>query len=342
MHLSPGKDLTPFVSIAPMEGVVDWIVRDLLTAVGGIDRTVTEFVRVTDRLLPEHVFLRYCPELKSGGRTRAGIPVYVQLLGGKPDWLAENAKVAEGLGAPGIDLNFGCPAKTVNRHDGGATLLQQPERLYHIITAVKKAVGVPVSAKVRLGFENKDRHLEIARACSDAGAELLTVHARTKNEGYLPPAHWEYIPRMKEVVRIPILANGEIWNLEDYETCVRICGVADVALGRGLVGRPDLARQIKHGAAAMTWRETHEKYLMPFFHMSLADRGEPFAVARMKQLLKFLSRGYTEASLAFAKLKTLSRAHEMLNHLNSEESPCPEYKFTPGPTAPIACAPKIY
>src|SRR4051812_16866841 len=149
-----------------MEGVLDWVLRELLSEVGGVDRMVTEFVRVTDKLLPAHVFHRYCPKLQQGGKTRAGTPVFVQLLGGQPGPLAENAALAVELGAPGIDLNFGCPAKTVNRHDGGATLLKEPSRLFSIITAVKAAVPahVPVTAKVRLGFEHKDFHREIAEA----------------------------------------------------------------------------------------------------------------------------------------------------------------------------------
>lgn len=323
-----------------MEGVVDWILRDLLTKIGGVDRAVTEFVRVTDRVLPEHVFFRYCPELKNGGKTAAGIPVYVQLLGGKPEWLAENAKIVEQCGAPGIDLNFGCPAKTVNRHDGGATLLQNPHRLFDIISAVKKAVNIPVSAKVRLGFENKDQHLDIARACSDAGATLLTVHARTKREGYVPPAHWEYIAGMREVVTIPVLANGEIWTTKDYDTCARVSGVDDVALGRGLVGRPDLALQIKGLAQPMGWKQANKKYLRPFFEMSLEDRGPAFAVARVKQLLKFLQRGFPEAQSLFEQVKTLKSPNDIQPFL--EEDKCHIFKSTPGPIVLTASAPKIY
>lgn len=337
--MQAGRAVKPFISIAPMEGVVDWIVRDLLTQIGGIDRTVTEFIRVTDRVLPDHVFLRYCPELKNQGKTKAGVPVFVQLLGGKPEWIAENAKAVENLGAPGIDLNFGCPAKTVNRHDGGASLLQNPSRLYDVITAVKQAVKIPVTAKVRLGFENKDLHLDIARACSDAGAALLTVHARTKKEGYVPPAHWEYIARMREVITIPVLANGEIWNTQDYSTCARVSGVKDVALGRGLVGRPDLALQIKQMAEPMTWNDAREKYLLPFFHMSLSERGPAFAVARVKQLLKFLSRGFSEAVTLFEQIKTLKDEVQMQTHL---EEKCLAFKSTPGRIVLTASAPKIF
>ena len=101
--------------LAPMEGVIDHTMRELLTSLGSVDRCVTEFVRVSDRLLPPRVFRRLCPELDRGGVTAAGVPVYVQLLGGQPGVVADNAARAAELGAPGIDLNFGCPAKTVNR-----------------------------------------------------------------------------------------------------------------------------------------------------------------------------------------------------------------------------------
>ena len=119
--------------LAPMEGVIDHVMRELLTSLGGIDRCVTEFVRVTDRLLPPRVFRRLCPELDTGGTTASGVPVYLQLLGGQAAVLADNAARAAELGAPGIDLNFGCPAKTVNRSDGGAILLREPQRVHAIV-----------------------------------------------------------------------------------------------------------------------------------------------------------------------------------------------------------------
>ncbi|MCB0363705.1 MAG: tRNA-dihydrouridine synthase, partial [Bdellovibrionales bacterium] len=120
------------IALAPMEGVIDSVMRDLLTSIGGIDQCTTEFIRVTDRELPDHVFYRYCPELKSGGKTPGGIPVFLQLLGSRPEEMAINAQKAVALGAIGIDLNFGCPAKTVNRHDGGASLLKDPQRLFDV------------------------------------------------------------------------------------------------------------------------------------------------------------------------------------------------------------------
>ena len=115
------------ITLAPMQGVVDHLMRDMLTQIGGYDLCVTEFVRVVDQLMPNRVFYRLCPELKSEGRTPSGTPVKVQLLGQDPNWLAENAVRAVNLGSHGVDLNFGCPAKTVNKNKGGAILLREPQ-----------------------------------------------------------------------------------------------------------------------------------------------------------------------------------------------------------------------
>ncbi|MBC7955438.1 MAG: tRNA-dihydrouridine synthase, partial [Cytophagales bacterium] len=137
--------------LAPMEGLLDYTLRDILTRVGGIDRCVTEFIRVTGTLLPDRAFLRTMPELRNGGCTPAGVPVRAQLMGSDPVCLAENAAKLAALGPAGIDLNFGCPAKVVNRHGGGAALLVDPPLLHSIVSAVRHAVpaAMPVSAKMR-------------------------------------------------------------------------------------------------------------------------------------------------------------------------------------------------
>ena len=112
--------------LAPMEGLLDFVLRDVLTRIGGVDRCVSEFIRVTNTLLPERTFLRIVPELTNGGRTFAGVPVRPQLLGSDPQCWADNAARVAGMGCDGVDLNFGCPAKQVNRHGGGSVLLQRP------------------------------------------------------------------------------------------------------------------------------------------------------------------------------------------------------------------------
>ncbi len=233
--------------LAPMEGLLDHPLREVLTAVGGIDRCVSEFIRITDMLMPDRVFTRIVPELLQGGRTRAGVPVRPQLLGSDPGCLAENAAALAAFRPDGIDLNFGCPAKVVNRHGGGASLLQDPELLHRIVAAVRRAVpaGLPVSAKMRLGYEDASRARECALALADGGASELVVHARTKADGYRPPAYWERVPAIREAVAIPVIANGEIWTPDDAERCRRVSGCDGLMLGRGMVVDPGLALAIR-------------------------------------------------------------------------------------------------
>ena len=136
------------ILLAPMEGLLDFVLRDILTRVGGIDCCVSEFIRITDQLLPERVFTRVVPELRTGGRTLAGVPVRAQLLGADPVCLAENAALLAALGPAGIDLNFGCPAKVVNRHGGGAALLDEPDTIAAIVSAVRRAGFFGVRAQI--------------------------------------------------------------------------------------------------------------------------------------------------------------------------------------------------
>ena len=305
------------VLLAPMEGVVDAPMREILTSIGGVDLCVTEFIRVTDRLLPASEFYKDCPELKTKSHTRAGTPILVQLLGGQPGPLGENAARAVELGALGIDLNFGCPAKTVNRHDGGATLLKNPSRIFDVVTAVRSAIPehVTVSAKVRLGFSDKALHIEIAQAAESAGAAWLTVHARTRDEGYRPPAHWEFIGRMRDAVgAMPVIANGEIWTLDDVARARAVSGCRHIMIGRGLLADPFIARELKGGARG-TWPEALE-WFEKFIAMSVREgRGPSFASARAKQWLKSLARRFPEAAVGFEAIKRLDLIDDILKTL---------------------------
>jgi tRNA-dihydrouridine synthase C len=322
---NPGQNV-PFILMAPMEGVVDAVVRRLFSRVGGYSRFVTEFVRVTDQIVPDHVFYKHCPELRTNGRTEFGDRVYVQLLGGRPERLAENALRAVALGAPGIDLNFGCPAKTVNRHDGGAALLKSPRRLFDVISAVKGAVAgaVPVTAKTRLGFSDKSLVKEIAEAVKEAAPDQLTVHARTRDEGYRPPAHWEFIARIREIVEpVPVVANGDIWRVEDYFRCRTVSGCDSVALGRGAMARPSLANEIRAAVAlkdslGLGWNEIQTQLLPDFLRWSTEYRSDHYALARVKQWSKMLGRSYPEAEVFFAQIKGLQSANDVGKAL-----PCP-------------------
>ena len=305
------------VMLAPMEGVIDHTMRQLLSSLGGVDRCVTEFVRVSDRLLPPRVFRRLCPELDNGGLTASGVPVYVQLLGGQPDVLADNAARAAELGAPGIDLNFGCPAKTVNRSDGGSIILRQPERVFAITAAVRRAVpaNIPVTVKTRLGYEDHSLFLDIVRGVEAACASELTVHARTKRHGYRPPAYWEEIALARETVSLPVIANGEIWSTDDALRCRKITGCEDVMLGRGALCRPDLPRLVAAANRNETLESLHWPDITPllcnFFELNLQNYDAGHAGNPLKQWLVYLRSYFPQAALLFERVKRLRQPDEI-------------------------------
>jgi tRNA-dihydrouridine synthase C len=301
-----------------MEGVADAPMRALLTSVGGYDLVVSEFIRVVDQLLPEKVFFRLCAELKYQCNTASGTPVRLQLLGQDPNWMAENAVRAIELGSRGVDLNYGCPAPMVNRSNGGAALLKEPETIYRVTKAVRDAVSSdkPVSAKIRLGWDDKSRCIEIAQAVEAAGATELTVHARTKEEGYRPPAHWEYIARIKQAIELPIIANGEIWGREDYLKCQQASGCDDVMLGRGALTVPNLAHVVKGHQSPMSWAEV-KALLIQYSDFEIVSEKEKYYPARIKQWLRFIARHYSEGEQLFLQVRVLKNTQQILSLLKN-------------------------
>jgi len=298
--------------LAPMEGMVDDVMRDVLTRPGGYDHCVTEFVRISGSLLPARCYTRISPELENGGRTYAGTPVRVQLLGSDPACMADNAGRLASLAPPGIDLNFGCPAPTVNRHRGGAALLDEPELLFEIARAVRAAVprSIPFTAKMRLGIHDASRAQECACALADGGVDELVIHARTKADRYKPPAYWSEIARIAERVSVPIVANGEVWSVADWARCRAESGCADVMLGRGAVADPFLARRIRGEAPATLeacWAELLQ-LLGLYWQRVLIKLDARHAPGRIKQWLHLLERNYPQAARLLAEIRTLRDA----------------------------------
>ena len=301
--------MTNLIVLAPMEGLVDPPMRDILTRIGGIDWCVSEFMRVTDVALNRSTVERFIPEMNQGWKTRAGTPVRPQLLGSDPHWLAVNAAQLADWGAPAVDLNFGCPTKTVNRHGGGASLLREPELLGEIVARVRAATpaAIPVTAKMRLGYHDTSLALDCAQALASAGAAEIVVHARTKLDGYKPPAHWEWIARIREAVAVPVIANGEVWDLDDYQRIREVSGCSAVMIGRGLVVKPDLARQVRRQQAGqaldvMEWEQLYP-WMADFFTQTrtrMADRHSP---GRIKQWLSLMTRTYPQARELFDQVR---------------------------------------
>lgn len=311
--------------LAPMQGLVDAPMRDLLTRIGGFDECVTEFVRITHTVHSRSTWRRYMPEIEHGCRTPAGTPCTLQLLGSDAENMAVNALEAVRFGADKIDLNFGCPAPTVNKHQGGAVLLREPERIYRIVQTLRQALPpeIPLTAKMRLGYEDKTLAVACAQAIEAGGAALLTVHARTKVEGYEPPAHWHWVARIREAVSLPVVANGDVFSLEDYLTIRRESGCDDVMLGRGAVMVPDLARQIaRHNRGlppvAADFAE-EQAWIRQFFDLcrSKEENGK-YAVARLKQWLGMMKRVRPQAGEWFERIRTVREADDVARLLAEE------------------------
>ncbi len=313
--------LKPQILLAPMEGLLDHTLRDVLTRVGGVDVCVSEFIRVTNTVLPRRAFVRVVPELLNQSRTPAGVPVKVQLLGSDPVCLAENAAALAELAPYGIDLNFGCPAKTVNQHRGGAVLLDEPELVGQIVAAVRRAVPahIPVSAKMRLGYNDDARAEDCALAIEAGGASELVVHARTKAHGYRPPAYWDRIADLRQHVRLPMVANGEIWTVADALRCQEVTGCERLMVGRGMVTDPGLALAIaRHRATGeallpgqgVAWSRL-QALMLVFWQGVSARVATRHRAGRLKQWLNYMRRVYPQAQQAFDTLRLVHDAHQI-------------------------------
>ncbi len=306
------------VILAPMEGLVDAPIRETLTQVGGIDRCVTEFVRVTHGMLPPRVFYKYAPELYNQSLTRVGTPVALQLLGSDPEQMGLHGARAVELGATQVDINFGCPAKTVNKHKGGCVLMREPELMHEIAAAVRRAVpdAIPVTAKMRLGYDDRSMGVACGQALEAAGAAEIVIHARSKVDGYKPPAYWEEIAKVRNAVATPVIANGEIWTVEDYWRCREVSGCDDVMIGRGLIARPDLARKIKASQRGeeipdMTWPEAVAlvREYAEVLQGWLEDR---YVTGRIKQWMNFLRLGFAEAEAIWPQARKIREVAPMM------------------------------
>lgn len=306
-----------------MEGVTDAPMRALQGDVGAFSYAVTEFLRVSHTPPPRSIFFRHVPELHTNMHTATGLPVQLQLLGGDPTLMAEAAGRAVEFGATGIDLNFGCPAKTVNRHDGGATLLKHPTRLRAIVQAVRNAVPrtMPVSAKVRLGWDDVQAIHTNAAMAVEGGATWLTIHARTRAAGYAPPVDWPLVGQVRERVPIPVIANGDIWTIEDFHRCRTATGCTHFMLGRGALARPALVWQIAHAlglqpptkSVVPAWPDLLQRYCDWTYRYCAVNPQK--MLARLKQWLNMAAKyGPFEG---FDQLKLTTSPEELLHQLRS-------------------------
>jgi tRNA-dihydrouridine synthase C len=305
-----------------MDGITDAPMRATMGELGAFTYAVSEFVRVSIQPVPAHVFARDIPELQNP----TSLPVQAQILGGDPDHMATSAQNAIAAGATAIDINFGCPAKVVNRNDGGASLLRCPERIYEITHAVRSAIDpvIPVSVKMRLGWDSIEPIHVNAEQAEKAGAAWITIHARTRTQGYQPPVYWQPIGQVNTNSSIPIVANGDIWTLDDFKTCQEMTGCQHFMIGRPAIARPELPRQIAAHlglATSLTINTNWPQLLRKFIDHSqrIYDSNDQHLLGRLKQWLAIASR-YGDFP-NFDHVKNLTNLRAFLDQLQSMSDP---------------------
>lgn len=243
--------------------------------------------------------------------------VSIQLFGSEQETMAEGARIACEYGARIIDINMGCPVPKVVKNSEGSALMQNPKLAADIVRAMKTAVDVPISVKMRLGWdESSINAVEFAKIMEDAGADLLAVHGRTRSQYYSGKADWTEIARVKEAVTIPILANGDVNTVTDCANILALTGAAGVMIGRGALGRPWFygeCRQFLTDGSLMPEFTLAEKCALIMEHSRLAVKykGEHIAMCEMRHHLAWYFKGWAHSAKMRSKISTVATLDEL-------------------------------
>ena len=278
----------PYLLLAPMEGVGDHAFRRAMAAIGGFDEACTEFMRVPINAHVSSLAKRYV-----ANETRP-IPQAAQLMGSNPDLMAAMAQEVSKRDAPRIDLNCGCPSNTVTGKGAGSSLLKEPDHLYQVAKAMVDAVTIPVTAKLRSGFEDTSLFKENLLAAQASGIRYLTLHPRTKVDGYGPPARWDLIAEAKQLLKIPVVGNGDILTVQDALNMLKQTGCDALMIGRGSVINPFIFQEIKAHFSGIPFQRSWEAFML--FLKTFMDHISPEMTLRgklnkIKQLFGFLFKG---------------------------------------------------
>ncbi|MDX2273103.1 MAG: tRNA dihydrouridine synthase DusB [Cyanobacteriota bacterium] len=225
---------------APLSGVTDQVFRQLVRRYAPTSMVYTEMVNATG--LHHAKALPHLMELAPQEN-----PVGIQLFDCRPDFLAEAARMAVDEGADLVDINMGCPVNKITKNGGGSSLLRDPDTAARIVESVAKAVSVPVTVKTRLGWSSQEINIvPFAHRLQEAGAQLLTLHGRTRAQGFSGQAQWAWIAQVKQALGIPVIANGDIFSVEAAVRCLEITGADGVMCSRATMGYPFLVGEIDH------------------------------------------------------------------------------------------------
>lgn len=293
----------PYLQLAPMEGVGDACFRKAIASIGGFDEAVRDFLRV-----PVNAHVKSLSKVYSANEL-APIPLAAQIMGSDNELMAAMAHELMLRGAPRIDVNCGCPSNTVTGRGAGSSLLKDPDVLYQVAKSVADSVSIPVTVKMRSGYEDISLFKENLLAAQESGARYITLHPRTKVEGYGPPARWDLIAEAKSLLKIPVVGNGDILTIENVLDILRSTGCDALMIGRGSVINPFIFKQIRAHFSKVPYIPKWED-LMRYFEIYQATMapGTPMKmrVNKLKQLLGFLFKSSPQLLEHRQKLLTAS------------------------------------
>ncbi|MFT6817844.1 MAG: tRNA-dihydrouridine synthase B [Myxococcota bacterium] len=289
------------LALAPMEGVTDLTFRRLVRQIGGCGLTCTEFIPARG-LAEQH---KKVMEMVRFDVDES--PVAIQVFGRDPVALAEGAKIAQDVGAHIVDLNMGCPSKRVCAHSGGSALMKEPDLVYDIVRAMRAAVEIPFTVKMRSGWDQNSKNApDLAYMCQEEGAEAVTVHWRTREDNYGGQRELDTLAEVKRRLSIPVIANGDIVDVPSALSTQAYTQCDGWMIGRGAIKNPWVFRQIATALAGGTPVEPtideREKTLLDYYD-ALRNRfnSDHGALGRMKKIARYFTEGVHDG----AKLRHL-------------------------------------
>ncbi len=325
MKIKIGKiELENNVLLAPMSGVTDLPFRKLVKSFG-TPLVISEMIASRAMIMQTKDSLKKCQKdvLPNDSSIVSSGPMSVQLAGCDPKVMAQAAKLNEDLGADIIDINFGCPVKKVVNGFAGSALMRDEALATKIMEAVVKAVKIPVTMKMRLGWNTENLNSPaLAKMAEDVGIQMLTVHGRTRCQMYNGSANWELIRNVKDAVKIPVIANGDIKNVDDAKKALELSGADGVMIGRACYGKPWLIKQISLGLdgrddfVAPNVAEQRQIVLNHFGEM-IEHYGEQVGVMLARKHIGWYSSGLRNGAEFRAKINTLKEVLEIEDHINS-------------------------
>lgn len=301
------------VSLAPMAGITDYVLRSLIREQSNTCILTTEMI--------SSEALHNVKETDMIKRDKNHSPIFYQLSGHKPHLLAESAKFLEPM-ADVIDINMGCPVNKVVKGQDGSALMRNPSLAYDIVQAVKESVSIPVSVKFRLGYTQQEmNYVSYGQYMQDAGAEFITIHGRTRNQMYAGKADWKKIRDLKNNVDIPVFANGDVVSIESAVQCLEESGADGIAIGRGALGDVTLIHRIEH------YLNTGEKLSPPTLDEKIETmkkhldkeielRGEKVGIKFVRKFYPFYISGVPNAAKYRSQLVVMDNYKEIIQALD--------------------------